>query len=31
VLSHGSGTASSWEHEQVARLAGAQLVTLDDL
>jgi len=31
VLSDGPGTASLWEHEQVARLAGAQLVTLDDL
>jgi len=31
VLSDGPGTVSSWEHEQVARLAGAQLVTLDDL
>jgi uncharacterized circularly permuted ATP-grasp superfamily protein len=25
------GTAAGWEHEQIARLAGAQLATLDDL
>ena len=31
VLSDGPGTPTAWEHEQIARLADAQLVTLDDL
>ena len=31
VLSDGPGTATAWEHEQIARLTGAQPVTLDDL
>jgi uncharacterized circularly permuted ATP-grasp superfamily protein len=31
VLSAGPGTATAWEHEQIAELAGAQLVTTDDL
>jgi uncharacterized circularly permuted ATP-grasp superfamily protein len=31
VVSDGPGTETAWEHEQVARLTGAQLVTLDDL
>jgi uncharacterized circularly permuted ATP-grasp superfamily protein len=31
VLSDGPATGTAWEHEQIARLAGAQLVTLDDL
>jgi uncharacterized circularly permuted ATP-grasp superfamily protein len=31
VLSEGPGTATAWEHEQIARLTDAQLVTLDDL
>ncbi|MEA2129504.1 MAG: hypothetical protein QOJ85_2395 [Solirubrobacteraceae bacterium] len=31
VLSEGPATGTAWEHEQIAQLAGAQLVTLDDL
>jgi uncharacterized circularly permuted ATP-grasp superfamily protein len=31
VISDGPGTATGWEHEQIARLTGARLVTLDDL
>jgi uncharacterized circularly permuted ATP-grasp superfamily protein len=31
VLSEGPCTATAWEHEQIARLTGAQLATVDDL
>jgi uncharacterized circularly permuted ATP-grasp superfamily protein len=31
VLSDGPATGTAWEHEQIALLTGAQLVTLDDL
>jgi uncharacterized circularly permuted ATP-grasp superfamily protein len=31
VLGDGPCTATAWEHEQIARLTDAQLVTLDDL
>jgi uncharacterized circularly permuted ATP-grasp superfamily protein len=31
VLSDGPTTGTAWEHERIARLTGAQLVTLDDL
>jgi uncharacterized circularly permuted ATP-grasp superfamily protein len=31
VLSDGPTTGTAWEHEQIARLTGARLVTLDDL